>query len=71
MPPHPLPNETMAPPPEMSDSERLRRYDKLVQTLLMNCPLGTKPSPGRAERWKRAYNALFRVARLKWEVQRR
>lgn len=54
----------------MSDAERLRRYDRLVGTMLRNCPLGDKPSPKKAERWKRAYNTLFKVADLKLEVQR-
>jgi hypothetical protein len=37
----------------------------LVRTLSRNCPLGDKPSPLKAARWRRAYNTLFKVAAMK------
>lgn len=48
-----------------NSNRRLARYDRLVRTLSRNCPLGDKPSPLKAARWRRAYNTLFKVAAMK------
>ncbi len=44
-----------------ADRSRLALYDRLVNKLAANCPLGDNPSPKKAALWRRAYNALFSV----------